>query len=65
MLINTVWLLYVAEIYYTADTDKCLVEDDVFRPLVEAYAANKTLFFADYAEVSMGDVQAYNKCDMK
>mmetsp|Transcript_26461 Transcript_26461/g.44726 ORF Transcript_26461/g.44726 Transcript_26461/m.44726 type:complete len:267 (-) Transcript_26461:755-1555(-) len=32
------------------ETDKCLVEDDVFRPFVELYASNKTTFFAEYAE---------------
>ncbi|GKV30142.1 hypothetical protein SLEP1_g38998 [Rubroshorea leprosula] len=31
-------------------TDKALLEDPVFRPLVEKYAADEDAFFADYAE---------------
>ncbi|KAK1389136.1 L-ascorbate peroxidase [Heracleum sosnowskyi] len=30
-------------------TDKCLLKDPVFRPLVEKYAADEDAFFADYA----------------
>lgn len=33
-------------------TDLALVQDDAFRPHVEAYAADKDLFFADFAKVS-------------
>ncbi|KAK1562997.1 hypothetical protein Q3G72_020547 [Acer saccharum] len=31
-------------------SDKALLEDPVFRPLVENYAADEDAFFADYAE---------------
>ncbi|XP_022775866.1 L-ascorbate peroxidase 2, cytosolic-like [Durio zibethinus] len=31
-------------------TDKALLEDPVYRPLVEKYAADEDAFFADYAE---------------
>lgn len=31
-------------------TDLALVQDDAFRPHVEAYAADKDLFFADFAK---------------
>lgn len=32
-------------------TDLALIHDDAFRPHVEAYAADKDLFFADFAKV--------------
>ena len=31
-------------------SDKTLLSDPVFRPLVEKYAADEDAFFADYAE---------------
>lgn len=31
-------------------TDKCLLEDPAFRPLVELYAQDEDIFFKDYAE---------------
>ncbi|WOG95843.1 hypothetical protein DCAR_0415172 [Daucus carota subsp. sativus] len=34
-------------------TDKSLLEDPVFRPLVDKYAADEDAFFADYAESHM------------
>jgi L-ascorbate peroxidase len=34
-------------------TDKALLADPVFRPLVEKYAADEDAFFADYAEAHM------------
>lgn len=32
-------------------TDMALVEDDAFKPWVEAYAEDKDLFFTDFAKV--------------
>ncbi|KAI3772741.1 hypothetical protein L6452_03934 [Arctium lappa] len=34
-------------------TDKALLEDHVFRPLVEKYATDEDAFFADYVESHM------------
>jgi len=34
-------------------TDKALLDDPIFRPLVEKYAADEDAFFADYAESHM------------
>ncbi|RXI01329.1 hypothetical protein DVH24_001563 [Malus domestica] len=34
-------------------SDKALLEDPVFRPLVETYAADEDAFFADYAEAHL------------
>ncbi|KAK7834987.1 l-ascorbate peroxidase [Quercus suber] len=34
-------------------SDKALLEDPVFRPLVEKYAADEDAFFADYAEAHL------------
>ncbi|KAL9258887.1 L-ascorbate peroxidase, cytosolic-like protein [Drosera capensis] len=34
-------------------SDKALLDDDVFRPLVEKYAADEDAFFADYAEAHL------------
>lgn len=34
-------------------TDKALLSDPVFRPLVEKYAADEDAFFADYAEAHL------------
>ncbi|XVE96763.1 hypothetical protein REPUB_Repub02eG0250800 [Reevesia pubescens] len=34
-------------------TDKALLEDPVFRPLVEKYATDEYAFFADHAESNM------------
>ncbi|CAD5194507.1 unnamed protein product [Musa acuminata subsp. malaccensis] len=34
-------------------SDKALLNDPVFRPLVEKYAADEDAFFADYAEAHL------------
>ncbi|GMY14682.1 L-ascorbate peroxidase 2, cytosolic [Fagus crenata] len=34
-------------------SDKALIEDPIFRPLVEKYAADEDAFFADYAEAHL------------
>ncbi|CAK9154584.1 unnamed protein product [Ilex paraguariensis] len=34
-------------------SDKALLEDPVFRPLVEKYAADEDAFFADYAKAHL------------
>ena len=34
-------------------SDKALLNDPAFRPLVEKYAADEDAFFADYAEAHM------------
>ncbi|EXB37689.1 L-ascorbate peroxidase 2 [Morus notabilis] len=34
-------------------SDKALLEDPIFRPLVEKYAADEDAFFADYAEAHL------------
>jgi len=34
-------------------TDLALIQDDAFRPHVDAYAADKDLFYADFAKASL------------
>ena len=49
MMIITMMMMLV--MMMDVETDTCLVEDTAFKSLVDSYASNQTMFFADYAEV--------------